>query len=79
MARRIMFTGGSACAGWGGCFADPGFKKRIAWRELPQRFCPGVPLQVDDLGEDETLLSNRKARRVPGFAPEHSWRRYHKP
>jgi nucleoside-diphosphate-sugar epimerase len=102
-------------AGWGRYFADPGFKKRIAWsyidardlgqltrlciekdglgfeifnaandetasdlptRELLLRFYPDVPLRADDLGEHETLLSNRKAKRVLGFKPEHSWRRY---
>ena len=47
--------------------------------ELLQRFYPNVPLKVDDLGEHETLLSNRKAKRVLGFKPEHSWRRYIQP
>ena len=95
-------------------FADPGFRKRIAWsyvdardlgqitrlavekdglgyqvfnavndetssdlptRELLARFYPDVPLKRD-LGEFETLLSNRKARDVLGFRPLHSWRRY---
>jgi nucleoside-diphosphate-sugar epimerase len=42
-------------------------------RELLQRFYPNVPLH-GDLGEYETLLSNRKARKVLGFRPEHSWR-----
>ncbi len=103
---------------WGKYFADPGFKKRLAWsyidardlgqltrlciekdglgydvfnaandetasqlptRELLERFYPNVPLKVDDLGEYETLLSNRKAKRVLGFKPEHSWRRYVQP
>ncbi|MDI7863988.1 NAD(P)-dependent oxidoreductase [Rhizobiaceae bacterium n13] len=95
-------------------FADPGFRKRIAWsyidardlgqiadlavqkqglgfqifnaanddtssdlptRELIERFYPGVPLK-GDLGEYETLLSNRKAREVLGFSSRHSWRNY---
>ena len=34
---------------------------------------PGVRL-VKDVGEHETLLSIDKARRMLGFAPEHSWR-----
>ncbi|MBN9275053.1 MAG: NAD(P)-dependent oxidoreductase, partial [Mesorhizobium sp.] len=98
-------------------FADPGFRKRIAWSyvdardlgqitlraiekdglgfqvfnaanddtssdlptaELLKRFYPGVPVSRE-LGEYETLLSNRKARDVLGFRPEHSWRRYVKP
>ncbi|MBB3975231.1 nucleoside-diphosphate-sugar epimerase [Rhizobium azooxidifex] len=95
-------------------FADPGFRKRIAWsyvdardlgqitaraietnglgyqvfnavndetssdlptRELLDRFYPGVPLKRE-LGEFETLLSNKKARDMLGFRPEHSWRNY---
>jgi nucleoside-diphosphate-sugar epimerase len=32
---------------------------------------------VKDLGEHETLLSIDKAKRVLGYAPEHSWRNYH--
>jgi nucleoside-diphosphate-sugar epimerase len=30
-----------------------------------------------ELGEHETMLSIEKARRLLGFAPEHSWRTYH--
>ena len=95
-------------------FADPGFRKRIAWsyidardlgqithlaietdglgfqvinaanddtssnlptRELIDRFYPGVPLK-HELGEYETLLSNRKARDMLGFRSQHSWRKY---
>lgn len=95
-------------------FANPGFRKRIAWsyidardlgqitlravekdelgfqifnaasddtssdlptRELIDRFYPGVPLKRE-LGEFETLLSNRKAREVLGFRSEHGWRKY---
>jgi nucleoside-diphosphate-sugar epimerase len=43
--------------------------------ELLARFYPKVPIKRE-LGEFETLLSNRKARDVLGFRPEHSWRRY---
>jgi nucleoside-diphosphate-sugar epimerase len=95
-------------------FADPGFRRRIAWsyidardlgqivvrgiekdglgfqifnaandetssnlptRELIDRFYPGVPL-TRELGEFESLLSNRKAREVLGFQQKHSWRNY---
>jgi nucleoside-diphosphate-sugar epimerase len=95
-------------------FADPGFRKRIAWsyidardlgqitdlavekdglgyqvfnaanddcssdlptRELVERFYPGVALKRE-LGEYETLLSNRKAKHVLGFREEHNWRKY---
>jgi nucleoside-diphosphate-sugar epimerase len=37
---------------------------------------PDVPV-VKELGEHETMLSIDKARRLLGYAPEHSWRRYH--
>jgi nucleoside-diphosphate-sugar epimerase len=95
-------------------FADPGFRKRIAWsyidardlgqitdlavktdglgyqvfnaanddtssdlptQELLERFYPGVPLK-HELGQFETLLSNRKAKEVLGFRSQHSWRKY---
>jgi nucleoside-diphosphate-sugar epimerase len=41
--------------------------------ELLQRFYPNVPVKTE-LGEYETLLSNRKTKRVLGFKPVHSWR-----
>lgn len=95
-------------------FADPGFRKRIAWsyidardlgqitdlavkkdglgyqvfnaanddtssdlptKELIDRFYPGVPLK-HELGEFETLLSNRKVKDVLGFRSQHGWRKY---
>jgi hypothetical protein len=43
--------------------------------ELLKRFYPNVPVKAE-LGEYETLLSNRKARDMLGFRPEHSWRKY---
>ena len=98
-------------------FADPGFRKRIAWsyidardlgqmtdqavnvdglgyqvfnaanddtssdlptRELLTRFYPDVPVR-GELGEFETLLSNRKAKELLGFNPRHSWRDHVEP
>jgi nucleoside-diphosphate-sugar epimerase len=95
-------------------FADPGFRKRIAWSyidardlgeicrlaiekdglgfqvfngasgdtssdlptaELLQRFFPNVPVK-GELGEYETLLSNKKTREVLGFKQAHHWRDY---
>lgn len=95
-------------------FADPGFRKRIAWsyidardlgemvhlgiekdglgfqvfngassdtssdlptKELLKRFYPKVPVK-GELGEFETLLSNRKAREMLSFKQQHSWRNY---
>jgi len=97
-----------------GWFADPGFRKRIAWsyidardlgqitmraiekdglgfeifnaanddtssdlptQELIDRFYPGTPV-TRELGEFETLLSNRKTKEVLGFREEHNWRKY---
>ena len=37
---------------------------------------PGVTV-TKDLGEHETMLSIDKAKRLLGYAPEHSWRSYH--
>ena len=39
------------------------------------RFYPGVPVKRE-LGEYETLLSNRKAKKMLGFREEHNWRKY---
>ena len=100
-------------AGFPKFFADPGFRKRIAWSyidardlgqivrlaiekdglgfqifnaaqndcssdlptaELLRRFYPDVPVR-GELGEYESLLSNRKAREMLGFAEQHNWRR----
>ena len=93
-------------------FADPGFRKRIAWSyidardlgeiirlgiekdglgfqifnaaqndcssdlptaELLKRFYPDVPVR-GELGEYESLLSNRKTREMLGFEEKHNWR-----
>lgn len=43
--------------------------------ELAARFFPGVPVR-HELGERESLYSNRKIREVLGFREEHDWRRY---
>ncbi|WP_226780472.1 NAD-dependent epimerase/dehydratase family protein [Oceaniglobus trochenteri] len=43
--------------------------------EILARHYEGVPVR-GDLGEHETLYSNRKAREMLGFAQEHPWRRY---
>lgn len=42
-------------------------------RELMAEVFPGVPV-APDLGEFETLLSVREARRLLGYAPRSSWR-----
>jgi nucleoside-diphosphate-sugar epimerase len=46
--------------------------------ELLRRYFPSVPVN-GELGEYETLLSNRKTRDVLGFHEAHNWRRYVKP
>jgi len=43
--------------------------------DLVAEVFPGVEL-VRDVGEHETLLSIEKAKRLLGYAPEHSWREY---
>jgi nucleoside-diphosphate-sugar epimerase len=44
-------------------------------RELLERFYPDVPVKVE-LGENETLLSNRKVKQMLGFKQQHNWRKY---
>jgi nucleoside-diphosphate-sugar epimerase len=66
--------------------ARPGFEVFIIANEdtvmgrssasLAAEVFPNVKV-VKDLGEHETMLSIDKAKRVLGFAPEHSWRSYH--
>lgn len=41
--------------------------------ELTQRFYSGVPV-TRALAEDETFYSNRKAKDLVGFRPQHDWR-----
>lgn len=55
--------------------ANDDTSSNLPTRELIDRFYPGVPLK-HELGEYETLLSNRKARDVLGFRSQHSWRKY---
>jgi nucleoside-diphosphate-sugar epimerase len=55
--------------------AEEDCSSNLATAELLRRYYPAVPVKVE-LGEYETLLSIRKARRMLGYAPEHSWRRY---
>jgi hypothetical protein len=41
--------------------------------EVYDRFYAGVPKRRP-MGEYETFYSNDKAKRLVGFAPQHSWR-----
>ena len=43
--------------------------------ELLRRFYPDVPVR-GEMGEFESLLSNRKAREMLGFRENHNWRAY---
>ncbi|MGO4807860.1 NAD-dependent epimerase/dehydratase family protein [Arthrobacter sp. 2MCAF15] len=66
--------------------AKPGFEAFIIANEdtvmsrssasLAAEVFPNVTV-VKDLGEHETMLSIDKAKRLLGYAPEHSWRTYH--
>jgi nucleoside-diphosphate-sugar epimerase len=67
-------------------FRQPGFEAFIianadtvmsrSSADLAAEVFPGVKV-VKDLGEHETMLSIDKAKRLLGYAPEHSWRDYH--
>ena len=66
--------------------AKPGFEAFIIANEdtvmsrssasLAAEVFPNVKV-VKELGEHETMLSIDKAKRLLGYAPEHSWRTYH--
>ena len=43
-------------------------------RELLAKFLPNVPV-ASSMGEHDALLSIEKARRVLGYAPQHTWRK----
>jgi nucleoside-diphosphate-sugar epimerase len=43
--------------------------------ELIRRYYPDVPVRRE-MGEYETILSNRKAREMLGFREDHNWRKY---
>ena len=43
--------------------------------ELVRRYYPNVPVK-GEMGEFESLLSNRKAREMLGFREKHDWRNY---
>lgn len=67
-------------------FAKPGFEAFVIANEdtvmsrpsaeLAAEVFPDVKV-VKELGEHETMLSIDKAKRLLGYAPEHSWRNYH--
>lgn len=67
-------------------FRQPGFEAFIVANadtvmsrpsaDLAAEVFPGVKV-VKELGEHETMLSIDKAKRLLGYAPEHSWRDYH--
>ncbi len=44
-------------------------------RTLLQRYHPSIPMH-GELGEFETLMSNKRAREILGFKQEHYWRNY---
>lgn len=59
-----------------GYLAEPGLRRRNAFNYVDARagqHFPGVPLD-DDLGEFESLMSNRENRDVLGFVQQHGRR-----
>lgn len=67
-------------------YGKPGFEAFIIANEDTVMTRPSASLAAEvfpnvkvtrELGEHETMLSIDKARRLLGFAPEHSWRTYH--
>ncbi|SLN55630.1 UDP-glucose 4-epimerase [Pseudoruegeria aquimaris] len=58
--------------------ANPDLSVAISNAEVRARFYQGVPVKRE-MGETETFYSIEKARRLLGFAPQHSWRDVLKP
>jgi nucleoside-diphosphate-sugar epimerase len=67
-------------------YGKPGFEAFIIANKDTVMTRPSASLAAEvfpnvkvtrELGEHETMLSIDKARRLLGFAPEHSWRTYH--
>lgn len=58
--------------------ANPDLSVAISNAEVRARFYDDVPVK-QDMGETETFYSIEKARRLLGFAPQHSWRDALKP
>lgn len=52
--------------------ANDEVSSNLPTRELVRRFYPNVPLR-GDLGENESLLSNKKAKQLLGFTPAYNW------
>jgi nucleoside-diphosphate-sugar epimerase len=52
--------------------ANDEVSSHLPTRELLQRYFPRVPL-TRELGEHETLLSNRRVKEALGFQPRHAW------
>lgn len=42
--------------------------------ELIEKYYRGVPIR--EIGDNETFYSNRKAKKMVGYSPKHSWRQY---
>ena len=48
---------------------------RLKTSEIIKRYYDGIPVKRE-MGENETLYSSAKAKKMVGFKPDHSWTRY---
>jgi nucleoside-diphosphate-sugar epimerase len=58
--------------------ANDEVSSNLPTRELLQRYFPRVPV-TRELGEYETLLSNKRAKEELGFQPRHTWMEHSQP
>ncbi len=58
--------------------ANDEVSSNLPTRELLQRYFPQVPV-TRELGEHETLLSNKRAKEDLGFQPSHTWMEHSQP
>lgn len=72
MVQRCLTTDGLGFEIFNASNDDHSVKETT--QDLAARFYDGVPMA--EMGETETFYSNAKAKRMLGFAPEHSWRMY---
>lgn len=72
MVERCLLTDGLGFAIFN--VANDDHSVELSTDALIARYYDGVP--AADMGETETFYSNKKAKRLVGFQPQHNWRMY---
>lgn len=71
MVERCLLTDGLGYEVFN--VANDDMSVNLTSAEVRARFYPGVPV-TREMGETETFYCNRKAKRLLGFEPRHTWR-----